>query len=332
MTQDGTATENDVRRPRIRVVGCGGAGTNAVHRLMSWGLEGPRTVVVNTDAAHLNRAECHHRVLVGDGAIHSTGGRPEVGLRLVARHEKDVRPAVTGGDLTFIVAGFGGGLGTGAAPLLASWARASGAVVVGLATTPFRAERSRHAAARKGLDAMRAACNSLVVLENDRLASRLPDLPVEQAFAVMDHLMGELIRGLADALHAPALIQIDFPDLREVLREGGTSTLLFGEGDVRDPEGVVEKAWGNAFLDADASDAKGAVIHVTSGPSLSLGAVDRVVGGFTRGIRPGARVAFGVRTAPEFEGSMRVMTVLTGVGDRAGSSPAGLALDVASVR
>lgn len=300
---------------------------------MSWGLDGPRTVVVNTDAAHLDRAECHKRVLVGDGAIHSTGGRPEIGLRLVARHEKDVRPAVTGGDLTFVVAGFGGGLGTGAAPLLASWARASGAVVVGLATTPFRAERSRHTAARQGLETMRAACNSLVVLENDRLATRVPDLPVEQAFAVMDHVMGEVIRGLAEALHSRALIQLDFPDVREILRHGGPSALLFGEGDIRDPEGVVDAAWGNTFSASDVSSATGAVIHVTSGPSLPLSAVDRLVGGFTRGIGRNARVAFGVRTDPQFEKSLRVMTILTGVKDphaSRGSHDSGL--DVPVVR
>lgn len=306
-------TSFDVRGPRIHVLGCGGAGSNSVHRLVTSGLRGARTIVVNTDKEHLDRISCDHRVLLGDGAIRGTGGRPEIAERLAAVHEKDVRAAASGADLTFIIAGLGGGTGTAIAPLAARWARMSGAVVVGIATLPFRAERSRSEVARQGLEAFRHACNSLLVLENERLLGWVPNLSVEQAFRVMDHMIGEAIRGVTDALQGPSLIQLDFPDLREILQEGGTSTLLFGEGDARDPEAVVAAALANAMFPSDHSNAKGAIVHMTAGPELPLRSVERVVEGVTRAIHRDARVAFGVRTDPEFEGSLRVMTILTGV-------------------
>lgn len=307
------ATAFELRRPRIHVVGCGGAGTNSVDRLLTAGLRGARTVAVNTDKHHLGRTSCDAQVLLGDGAIHSTGGRPEIGARLAAQHEKETRAAVCGGDLTFVIAGLGGGVGTGVAPLVARWARGSGALVVGLATTPFRAEGSRPHVARRGLVAFRESCNSLVVLENDRLLAQVADLPLEQAFAVMDHLVGEVVRGISEALLEPSAIHLDFPDVREILRGGGTSALLFGEGDSRDPEGVVDAAVANSLLDMDCSGASGAVIQLTAGADLPLGSVHRVVDGLARRIRSNARVAFGIRTDPEFEGAMRVMTIVTGV-------------------
>lgn len=280
---------------------------------MTFGVKGVRTVAVNTDREHLWRASCDDRVLLGDGAVRGTGGRPEIGARLAGLHEKELRAAASGGDLTFVITGLGGGTGTGVAPIVANWARQSGAIVVGLATMPFRAESHRQAAAQRGLEAMRAACNSLVVLENDRLLQRVPDLPVEQAFAVLDHMLGEVIRGLSSAVNERSLIQLDFPDLREVLREGGLSALLFGEGDPYQPDAVVENVLRNSLFDADTEAASGAIVHMTAGPGVPLRTVDHVVEGLRKRIHRHARTVFGVRTDPEFEGSMRVMTLLTGV-------------------
>ncbi|TLZ51372.1 MAG: cell division protein FtsZ [Methanobacteriota archaeon] len=309
-------TSVDASGPRIHVVGCGGAGTNTVHRLSSSGVRGVRTVAVNTDKEHLWRVSCDQRVLLGDGAVRGTGGRPEIGARLAAFHEKEVRAAACGGDLTFVIAGLGGGTGTGLAPLVANWARIGGATVVGVATMPFRAEVHRQEAARRGLEALRESCSSLIVLENDRLAARVPDLPVEQAFAVMDHMIGEVIRGLSDAVNERSLIQLDFPDLREIFREGGPSTILFGEGDVYAPEDIVASALKNTLLDVDYRNAHGAVLQVTSAPNVRLRAVDDVVEGIRRELRRDARIAFGVRTDPEFDGSLRMMAVVTGVSSR----------------
>ncbi len=188
--------------------------------------------------------------------------------------------------------------------------------MVGIATMPFRAEVHRQDAARRGLEALREACSSLIVLDNDRLAKRVPDLPVEQAFAVMDHMVGEVIRGLVDAVNERSLIQLDFPDLREILRDGGPSTILFGEGDVYAPDTVVASALTSPLLDADLRTAKGAILQITTEPNVALRAVDAVLEGLRREVRRDARVAFGVRTDPAFDGSLRLMAVVTGVASR----------------
>lgn len=310
----------DLRGPRIRVVGCGGAGTNTVHRLVSSGLRNTRTVAVNTDRDHLARATCDRRVLLADGAVRSTGGRPDFGKRLATMHERDVRQAVCGGDLTFVIAGLGGGTGTGIAPLVARWAHSSGATAVGLVTMPFRSERNRREVALRGLGWLRDACDSIVVLDNDRLLDRVPHLPVEQAFAVMDQLIGSAIKGITEAVFEPSLIHLDFPVLREILREGGTATILSGEGDVRDPDRVAATTLDNPLLDVSTSGATGAIVNILSGPSVRLQSVHRVVDGVTREIRRDARVAFGLRTHPEFEGALRVTAILTGI-DSPFSSP-----------
>lgn len=309
-------TEHGSEGPRIRVVGCGGAGTNSVHRLAASGVRGVRTVAVNTDREHLGRTTCDERILIGDGAVRGTGGRPEIGARLAAMHEREVRAAATGGDLTFVIAGLGGGTGTGIAPLAANWARMSGAVVVGIATMPFRAEAHRLDAAKRGLEAMRAACSTLIILENDRLVARVPDLPVEEAFAVMDHTVGEVIRGITGAVNERSLIQLDFLDVREILRDGGVASILFGEGDLYAPESVVEAALRNSLLFADLSTAAGAIVQVSADPGLPLRIVDAVTERLRREVPHGARLVFGVRTSREFEGSLRVMAVMTGVRTR----------------
>jgi cell division protein FtsZ len=139
----------------------------------------------------------------------------------------------------------------------------------------------------------------------------------------MDHVVGEVIRGIAEALLEPSAVHLDFPDLREILGQGGASALLFGEGDARDPEAVVDAALANALLDADCSGASGAIIHVTAGMDLPLGSVHRIVGDVAGRIRSDARIAFGIRTDPEFEGSMRMMTILTGVRTREGGELSG---------
>lgn len=310
-------TDTDhIRRPRVHVVGIGGAGTNGVHRLVNHGLRGARTIALNTDWEHLGRTNADRKVLLGDGEVHSTGGRPDYAVRLALRHEREIRRAVGGGDLTFLMAGLGGGTGTGIAPLVAKWCRSSGALVVGIATMPFRAERVHTEIAGPGLEALRAQCNSLVVLENERLARVAPSLPMEEALAVMDHLVGEVVRGIVHAMYGPSLIQLDFPDVHDILQNGDLSTVLVGEGDVHDPEGVVNAAMDNAFIEGDPTNATGAVLHITAGPEVAVQTLDRVVGGMTRRISRNAKVAFGVRTDPDFAGSMRLMSVLTGVGGK----------------
>src|SRR6266571_2564095 len=207
------------------------AGRNSVHRLHRMGIHGARTVVVNTDAVHLDSIQADRKLLIGGGLTRGmgAGGRPEIGERCAEISEQELRNQIGDADLTFITVGLGGGTGTGVAPHVAELAQAAGSVVISLATTPFRAERGRMMNARAGIQRLRDRTDSLILLDNNRLLDLVPNLPVEQAFAVMDHLIGEVIKGITESITLPSLINLDFSDVRTILQAGGTSTVFYGE-------------------------------------------------------------------------------------------------------
>src|SRR5437016_1132731 len=215
-------------RPKVLVIGCGGAGGNSVHRLHRMGIHGARTVVVNTDAVHLDSIQADRKLLIGGGVTRGmgAGGRPEIGERCAEISEQELRNQIGDADLTFITVGLGGGTGTGVAPHVAELAQAAGSVVISLATTPFRAERGRMTNARAGIQRLRDRTDSLILLDNNRLLDLVPNLPVEQAFAVMDHLIGEVIKGITESITVPSLINLDFSDVRTILQSGGTRVRL----------------------------------------------------------------------------------------------------------
>ena len=304
-----------IARPKVLVVGCGGAGGNSVNRLHRMGIHGARTVVVNTDAVHLDSIQADRKVLIGGGVTRGmgAGGKPDVGERCAELAEQDLRNQVGDADLTFITVGLGGGTGTGAAPFIAELAQAAGSVVITLATTPFKAERGRMNNARAGIQRLRDCSDSLIVLDNNRLLDLVPNLPVEQAFAVMDHLISEVIKGITESITLPSLINLDFSDVRTVLQTGGMSTVFYGENAEADPEQVVSDTLDNPLLEVDYRGANGALIHISAGPGLRLRTAHQVVEGLTAEMRPDANVIFGVRVDRKYEGILRVLAIMTGV-------------------
>jgi cell division protein FtsZ len=302
-------------RPKVLVVGCGGAGGNSVHRLHRIGIHGARTVVVNTDAVHLDSIQADRKLLIGGGVTRGmgAGGRPEIGERCAEISETELRNQIGDADLTFITVGLGGGTGTGIAPLVAELAQAAGSVVISLATTPFRAERGRMVNARAGIQRLRDRTDSLILLDNNRLLDLVPNLPVEQAFAVMDHLIGEVIKGITESITVPSLINLDFSDVRTILQTGGTSTVFYGENAEDDTRRVVSDTLNNPLLEVDYRGANGALIHISAGPGLRLRTAHEVVEGLTAAMRPDANVIFGVRVDRKYNGILRVLAIMTGV-------------------
>ena len=302
-------------RPKVAVIGCGGAGGNSVHRLHRMGVRGARTVVVNTDAVHLDSIQADRKVLIGGGVTRGrgAGGKPDVGERCAELAESDLRNQVGDADLTFITVGLGGGTGTGVAPFVAELAQAAGSIVITLATTPFRAERGRMTNARAGIQRLRACSDSLIILDNNRLLDLVPNLPVEQAFAVMDHLIGEVIKGITESITVPSLINLDFSDVRTILQAGGMSTVFYGENAEDNVEQVVSDTLDNPLLDVDYRGANGALIHISAGPGLRLRTANEVVERLTAKMRSEANVIFGVRVDRKYEGILRVLAIMTGV-------------------
>jgi len=302
-------------RPKVLVIGCGGAGGNSVSRLHRMGIHGARTVVVNTDAVHLDSIQADRKLLIGRGVTRGmgAGGKPEIGERCAEISEQELRNQIGDSDLTFITVGLGGGTGTGVAPLVAELAQAAGSVVITLATTPFRAERGRMMNARAGIQRLRDRTDSLILLDNNRLLDLVPNLPVEQAFAVMDHLIGEVVKGITESITVPSLINLDFSDVRTILQAGGTSTVFYGENAEDDTERVVSETLNNPLLEVDYRGASGALIHISAGPGLRLGTAHEVVEGLTAAMRPDANVIFGVRVDKKYNGILRVLAIMTGV-------------------
>ena len=302
-------------KPRILVVGCGGAGNNSVDRLMRIGVHGAKTVAINTDKMHIDRIEAEKKALIGRSITRGmgAGGCPEVGERCALLAEDDIRRLISGADMTFITVGMGGGTGTGVAPVVARLAESMGSVVVAIATTPFDAEKRRCRAAREGLEKLRRYCDSVIVLDNNRLVKMVPNLPIEQAFCVMDQLISEVIRGITETITLPSLINLDFADVRTMMSTGQTATILYGEECADDPEQVIVETLNNPLLDIDYSDASGALIHLTSGPDLSIGTAYSVVDGISSQLSPDANVIFGARLDSDFTGVIRVLAIITGV-------------------
>ncbi len=225
--------------PKICVIGCGGGGSNSVHRLMRTGLEGVDAIAINTDKFHLSRIDAQKVLLIGERTCHGygTGGDALLGEK-VARAEVDrIESLVREYDIVFITAGMGGGTGTGAAPVVAESARKHGAIVVALVTLPFDIEKGRLRTALLGIAKLKERAHSTIILDNNRLLEIVPKLPIEQAFMVMDQLIAEVIKGVTETICETSMINLDFADFRTMMLHGGASTVLYGESD--DPEKVV---------------------------------------------------------------------------------------------
>lgn len=301
-------------KPRIVVIGIGGAGCNAVTRMKKLGLKVP-TIAINTDYNHLQIVEADKKVVLKKvtGGV-GTGGDVEIGERSALMARKELKRLVEGVDVVFIATGLGGGTGTGVTPVMAELARDSGALVITIATLPFKVEKARFLKAKKGLVKIMNASNTLIVIENDKLMEVVPHLPLNKAFMVMDQLMSYTIMSFVDVVTKPSIINVDLTDLRSVMERGGLSTILISEGEVSDPRGIVIDALNRPFvMDMDYSKASGAVIHVTTGEDAPLSSMYMAIDAISSFLKKEARIIIGARIAPEFENRMRILVILTGI-------------------
>lgn len=299
--------------PRMCVIGCGGGGSNSVHRLGKLELEGVDTAAINSDRFHLARIDADKRLLIGEHVTngYGTGGDPLMGEKMAYADIDKIDALVRDYDIVFITAGMGGGTGTGTAPVVAETARKHGSVVVALVTLPFDIEKSRLRTALMGIAKLKERAHSTIILDNNRLLEIVPKLPVEQAFMVMDQLISEVIKGITETICRTSMINLDFADFRNVMLSGGASTVLYGESE--DPEKVVREALTNPLLDVDLEGAQGALIHITGGPSLSLKRAYQVFNGVTSELSERANVKLGARIEPDFGNNIKLIGIITGI-------------------
>jgi cell division protein FtsZ len=314
---DSAEDEDDILgQPRIVIVGCGGAGNNTVNRLYHMQVSGAETIAINTDKQHLDMIQADKRVLVGKSLTKGlgAGGFPDVGRRAAEMARPTLESLLCDADLVFITAGMGGGTGTGTAPVVAQIAKEQGAIVVGMVSYPFQVEKARLLRAEEGLEQLSASADSVIVLDNNRLIKYVPNLPLGQAFSVMDQLIAETVKGISETITEPSLINIDYADVRAIMSKGGVAVMLVGESKQQNKaESVVHECLNHPLLDIDYRGATGSLIHITGGNDLTLQDAEEIASSLTYELDPHADVIWGARVNSDYEGRVRVMAVMTGV-------------------
>ena len=306
---------------RIKVVGCGGAGSNTIQRCLEEDLgEGVELVALNTDAQHLLAVRAPHKVLIGRHLTRGlgAGALPQVGEEAALETEADLRAHVAGQDIVFVTCGLGGGTGTGSAPVVAKLAREAGALTIAVCSLPFRYEGAvRMENAEAGLARMRDVCDTVIVIPNDKLLEIAPRLPLSQAFKVADGVLMRCIKGITEIITKPGLVNRDFADLKTIMKRGGVAMIGIGESDGNErARDAVMEALNSPLLDVDISDATGALVMVVGGRDMTMQEAMQAVQEVHERVNRDARVLFGARIDEAMDRAIRVMLVITGVKSR----------------
>jgi cell division protein FtsZ len=315
---DSSSVERGHFRPSIKVLGLGGAGSNAVDRMITVGIPGVDFIAANTDRQALSISEAPVKVQLGPHVTRGlgAGGKAETGREAALESEEALREALEGASLVFIAAGMGGGTGTGSAPVAARIARELGALTVAVVTFPFEFEGAYRArTAQAGILELSRQVHTLVTVENDRLLKVAPrNLRLEVAFCVADDVLRQGIQGIAELVTQTGMINLDFANVTEVIRQGGTALMAIGNG--RSVEKAAHAALHYPLLNHDTIDrATTLLVHVTGGPDLGLVAVNQAMSTIVAAANPAADVLFGASEDPEMEGRAQVILIATGIKD-----------------
>jgi len=314
-----TPETDDHLKPRITVVGCGGAGGNAVNNMISQQLEGVEFVVANTDAQALAQSLADRRVQLGRAITHGlgAGSRPDMGRAAAEEAMEDIGQILNGSHMVFIAAGMGGGTGTGAAPVIARLAREQGMLTVGVVTKPFQFEGSnRMRIADAGIEEMQQFVDTLIVIPNQNLFRIANEKTTfADAFAMADNVLHSGVRGVTDLMVVPGLINLDFADIRSVMSEMGKAMMGTGEADGEERARLAaEAAISNPLLDdVSMKGARGVLINITGGPDMTLFEVDEAANRIGEEVDAAANIIFGSALDASLEGKIRVSVVATGI-------------------
>ncbi|HVQ00433.1 MAG TPA: cell division protein FtsZ, partial [Candidatus Thermoplasmatota archaeon] len=265
----------------IKVIGCGGAGTNTITRCFGEGINGADLIAINTDAQHLLIANVPYKILIGRHLTRGlgAGSLPQVGEEAAKESEQDIRDSIIPADMVFVTCGLGGGTGTGSAPIIAQIAREAGALTIGVVTLPFHVEgQVRMDNAEAGLKRLREVCDTVIVIPNDKLLDIVPNLAMNAAFKVADEVLMRSIKGITEMITMPGLVNLDFADLKTVMKRGGVALIGLGEAEGENKAiDAVTEALNSPLLEVDITEASGALVNVTGGNDMTLREAEKVV-------------------------------------------------------
>jgi len=303
----------------IKIVGCGGGGSNTIDRCSEAGITGAQLCAINTDAKHLLSVRAPKKILIGKRLTKGlgAGALPEVGEQAAHENEEEIRDFIRGSHVVFITAGMGGGTGTGSAQYVARIAKEEGALVMGVVTMPFKSEgRIRMENAEAGLEKLRKFCDTTIVIYNDKLLELVPRLPINAAFKVADEILMQSIKGMTEIITKPGLVNLDYADLMTIMKGGGVAMIGIGESDEeRDRvEYAINEALESPLLgEVDLSHARGALVRVVGGPDLTVSEAEKAAEIVGKKINPMARIIWGCSVEPDLANTVQVLLVITGV-------------------
>jgi cell division protein FtsZ len=306
----------DAYQAKIMVWGCGGGGCNTVTRLTEMDIKGAITVAVNTDAKHLAVTKAHKKLLIGKETTRGlgAGGYPEVGRKAAEESKEEIRNLLKGCDLLFVTCGLGGGTGTGASPVISRIAKEMGAIVIAPVTLPFKMEGARIRKAEDGLMNLRDTCDTVIVIENQKLLELAGNKPLAEAFAVADNLIATMIKGVTETISQPSLVNLDYADVKAIMHSGGVATIGVGVSDTKNrAKEAIEMALNHPLLDVDYEGATGALIQIIGDENLTLDEVNLIGETVSKKMNPDATVMWGARIQPDFKNKLQVITIITGV-------------------
>ncbi len=302
---------------RIKVVGVGGGGCNAVNRMIAEGLHGIEFIAINTDAQALLKSQAQTRVRIGDKSTRGlgAGGNPEVGQAAAEESAEELYEVLKGADMVFVTAGLGGGTGTGAAPVVAQIAKEIGALTIGVVTRPFAFEGAHRAkSAEVGAQKLKDHADTLIVIPNDRLLQIVnKNIGLNDAFRMADDVLRQGIQGISELITIPGLINLDFADVRTIMSEGGAALMAVGVASGEDRAKIAaEQAISSQLLDVTINGAHGILFNVTGGPNLSLFEVNQAAAIIKETASPDVNLIFGAVIDENMGDEIRITVIATG--------------------
>ncbi len=302
---------------RIKVIGVGGGGGNAVNRMIASDLTGVEFWSFNTDAQALLQSSASHRFQLGQKLTRGlgAGGNPAIGQKAAEESREDIARAIDGADLVFITAGMGGGTGTGAAPIVAEIAKEAGALTVAIVTKPFAFEGKRRLhQSEEGLEALQSRVDTLIAIPNDRLLSAIAEhTPVQEAFRVADDILRQGVQGISDIITIPGLVNVDFADVRAVMADAGSALMGIGMGSGKSrAREAAMTAISSPLLESSIEGASGVVFNITGGEDMTLHEVNAAAEVIYEVVDPDANIIFGAVIDNRLEGEIKITVIATG--------------------
>jgi cell division protein FtsZ len=323
--------ESTARNARMKVIGVGGGGGNAVNRMIDEDLEGVEFISVNTDSQALKQSKSQLKIQIGKKLTRGlgAGARPEIGRQAIDESRDEVRRILEGADLVFVTSGMGGGTGTGAAPIIAEMAREMGALTIGVVTRPFLFEgKKRMRQAEQGLAELRRTADTVIVVPNERLLSVVgKGTSFRDALKKADEVLLHATRGISDLIHVTGEVNVDFADVRTVMANRGPALMGtgYGQGENRAVDAAQEAISSPLLDNVSITGAQGVLINITGGMDLTIDEVTTIASIIQEAAGEDAEIIFGAVHAPELEGEVRVTVIATGlVQEEELSRPAGL--------